>query len=56
MQGQDQKGGSQDKGMEQGRKGWQSCAMWAGESMLVPGSVGAVGEKGRAMGSTAWRA
>lgn len=23
--------------MEQGRKGWQGCALWAGESMLVPG-------------------
>lgn len=56
MQGQDEKGGSQKNGTEQGRKGWQGCAMWAGESVLVPGRVGAVGEKGRAVESTAWRA
>ena len=45
MQGQDEQGGSQKKGTEQGKKGWQGCAMWAGESVLVPGRVGAVGEK-----------
>lgn len=56
MQGQDEKGGIQKNGTEQGRKGWQGCAMWAGESVLVPGRVGAVGEKEEPWESTAWRA
>lgn len=31
-------------------KGWQGCAMWAGESVLVPGRVGAGGGEGKSHG------
>lgn len=55
MQGQDEKGGSQKNGTEQEGRDGRVVLCGQVSQVLVPGRVGTVGEKGRAVESTAWR-